>query len=89
MALEAEAELLLMDERVGREIAQHLEVCYIGLIGVLIEAKHKGLIGGVEPHLSALRDVAGFYIRDSLYTRVLRDDDEQNKLHTDLQRRDK
>ncbi len=75
--------MLLMDERVGREIAQHLEVCYIGLIGVLIEAKHKGLIHGVQSHLGALRDVAGFYIGDSLYTRVLQDEHEQSKLHTD------
>lgn len=85
LALEAEADLLLMDERVGRETAQHLGICYIGLIGVLIEAKHKGLIGDVEPHLSTLRDVAGFYIRDSLYTRVLQDENEQNQLHTDPQ----
>ena len=27
LALEAEAELLLMDERVGRETAQHLGIC--------------------------------------------------------------
>lgn len=77
LALEAEAELLLMDERVGREIAQHLGVHYTGLIGVLIEAKHKGLIGDVKPYLNALRDVAGFHIRDALYTRVLQDEEEE------------
>lgn len=61
LALEAEAELLLMDERVGREIAQHLGVYYTGLIR------------DVKPYLNALRDVAGFHIRDALYTRVLQD----------------
>ena len=33
LALEAEAELLLMDERVGRETARHLGVRRIGVIG--------------------------------------------------------
>ena len=47
-----------MDEHLGRETARHLGVRYTGLIGVLIEAKHKGLISRVKPHLDALRDVA-------------------------------
>jgi len=65
LALEVEAELLLMDERVGREIAQHLGVRYTGLIR------------DVKPYLNALRDVAGFHIRDVLYTRVLQDEEEE------------
>ena len=65
-----------MDERLGRETAHHLGLRYIGLIGVLIEARHKGLISAVKPHLDALRDMAGFRIRDELYLRVLRDEGE-------------
>ncbi len=60
LALEIEAELLLMDERLGRESAGHLGLRYTGLIGVLIEAKRRGLIRAVKPHLDALRDMAGF-----------------------------
>ncbi len=74
LALEIEAELLLMDERLGRETARHLGLRYIGLIGVLIEAKHKGLIRAIKPHLDALRDVAGFRVKDALYLRVLQDE---------------
>ncbi|MCX7841299.1 MAG: DUF3368 domain-containing protein, partial [Anaerolineae bacterium] len=55
LAIEAQAELLLMDERLGREMARHLGVRYIGLIGVLCEAKHKRLIPAVKPYLEALR----------------------------------
>jgi hypothetical protein len=76
LASEIKAELLLMDERLGRETAHHLGLRYIGLIGVLIEARHKGLISAVKPHLDALRDMAGFRIRDELYLRVLRDEGE-------------
>jgi hypothetical protein len=76
MALETEAELLLMDERLGRETARHLGLRYTGLIGVLIEAKYKGLISKIKPHLDALRDVAGFRVSDALYRRVLQDEGE-------------
>jgi len=39
LALELKADLLLMDERLGRETAQHLGLKPTGVIGVLIEAK--------------------------------------------------
>lgn len=76
LALEMEAELLLMDKHVGRETARHLGLHYTGLIGILIEAKRKGLISAVKPHLDALRDVAGFRVSDLLYERVLQDEGE-------------
>ncbi len=76
LALEIGAELLLMDERLGRETARHLGLRYTGLIGILIEAKRKDLVGAVKPQLDALRDVAGFRVSDALYTRVLQDEGE-------------
>lgn len=78
LALEMGSELLLMDERLGREVAQYLGLHYIGLIGVLIEAKHKGVISAVRHHLDELRNVAGFRIRDALYVRVLQDEREES-----------
>lgn len=80
LALEVKAQLLLMDERLGRETARHLGLRYLGLIGVLIEAKRRGLIDRVEPMLVALRVQAGFRISDELYERVLYDEGE-----TDIQ----
>ena len=76
MALESGAELLLMDERLGRESAHYFGLHYIGLIGVLIEAKDKGLIPAVKSYLDVLRDAAGFRISTSLYERVLQDQNE-------------
>jgi uncharacterized protein len=76
LALEAKAEVLLMDERLGRETAEHLGLRYIGLIGILVQAKRSGLIDRVEPLLNALRTLAGFRIRDELYVRVLEDEGE-------------
>lgn len=76
LALEVQAEILLMDERLGRETADHLGLRYIGVIGILVQAKHKGLIDRIEPSLKALRDLAGFRVSDELYMRVLQDEGE-------------
>jgi predicted nucleic acid-binding protein len=46
------------------------------LLGVLVEAKGKGVIQKVKPYLDALRDVAGFRLGDALYLRVLQDEGE-------------
>lgn len=76
LALELGAELLLMDEHLGRETARHLGVRYTGVIGVLIEAKRKRLLTAVKPHVDALRNIAGFYMGNALYRRVLQDEGE-------------
>ena len=76
VALEAEADVLLMDERLGQETARHLGLHCVGLIGVLVEARQKKLIDAIKPHLDSLRDAAGFRIGDDLYARVLDDQGE-------------
>jgi predicted nucleic acid-binding protein len=79
LALETKAELLLMDEHLGRETALHMDVRCIGLIGVLIEAKRIGVVDSIRPLLDSLQDVAGFWISETLYQRVLQDEDESPK----------
>jgi predicted nucleic acid-binding protein len=74
LTLEQRADILLMDERLGRDTARHLGLRYTGLIGVLIEAKHKGLVSVIKPQLDALRNDAGFWVNDALYARVLKDE---------------
>jgi uncharacterized protein len=77
LALETQAELLLMDERLGRETAHHMGLRYTGLVGLLIEAKHKGFITEVKSYLDALRWEANFRVSNALYRRVLRDEGEK------------
>jgi len=59
---------------VGREVARHLALRYTGLIGVLVKAKHKGVLSAVKPQLDELRNIAGFRISDALYVRVSQDE---------------
>lgn len=76
LAMQCGDALLLMDERLGRDTARHLGIRYLGVIGVLIEAKRRGIIQVIRPLLASLRDSAGFRISAALYQRVLRDEGE-------------
>lgn len=70
-AIEMNAERLLLDERLGRNVSQRLGVKCIGLLGLLIEAKNKGLVMMVKPLVDDLIAKAGFWISRRLYARVL------------------
>ncbi len=71
LAIEMNADLLLLDERKGRMIASRLGVRFIGLLAILVEAKSKGLILAVRPVMDDLIGKAGFWIGEKLYLRVL------------------
>lgn len=71
LAVELKADLLLIDERKGRIVAQRLGVNSVGLLGILIKAKHEGLIAAVDLIMDDLRNKAGFWISDDLYNYVL------------------
>lgn len=70
LAQELAADLLLIDEHMGRVIAARLGIRIIGLLGVMVEAKHRGLIREVKPLVDALINL-GFRIGEDLYERVL------------------
>jgi len=71
LALELKADLVFLDERDGRYAAQRLGLEVIGVIGILLEAKSKGQIESLKPNLDNLRQLAGFYIHDSLFQYAL------------------
>ncbi len=71
LASETKADLLLLDERHARQVAANLGVKVAGLIGVLLEAKHRRLLPAVKPVLDALIRQAGFWISHTLYNRTL------------------
>ena len=76
LAVETQADRVLIDERQGRLVAARLNLRYTGILGVLVEAKSQGLITEVKPLLDALINQAGFWVAKPLYNRVLRFVDE-------------
>jgi len=77
LALEEHADLLVIDERKGREAAKKHQLSIIGLLGILVIAKRKGLIPAVKPMLDRLLDEANFYISERLLSEVLESVQEQ------------
>jgi len=72
LAIELNADYLLIDEKAGREIATQEGIQVIGVLGILIRAKETGLIETISPLLDLLVQHVGFWIADSTRQRILR-----------------
>ncbi len=70
LAVELNADRLLIDERQGRNEAIQLGLQVTGLLGILLAAKRQGLIPLVQPLLDDLI-AQGFWMREELYAEVL------------------
>ncbi len=71
LALELQADDLLIDERLGRQEAIRLGLSIIGILGILLVAKQRSLIPQVQPVMDALINQAGFRVSPQLYQRIL------------------
>jgi uncharacterized protein len=71
LAVEVQADQMLIDERRGRLVAARFNLRYTGILGILVEAKSQGLITSVKLLLDALVNKAGFWVAEPLYKSVL------------------
>lgn len=76
LANELNCDLLLIDERKGREVAQNKNLRITGLLGVLIQAKKRRLVPLLRPLLEKLTNKIGFRININLFEYILKEVDE-------------
>lgn len=66
LASELKADFLLIDERRGRKIAQERHLRIIGLLGIVLLARERGLVTAVRPLLLELQSKGGAYLAPEL-----------------------
>ncbi|MCU0339862.1 MAG: DUF3368 domain-containing protein [Spirosomaceae bacterium] len=76
LAIEYRCDFLLIDERIGTNAAKNEGLKTIGLVGVLIKAKQKGVVKAIKPILENLKSKAGFWIGEALLVQILKDAEE-------------
>jgi predicted nucleic acid-binding protein len=64
-------DMIVMDEKIGRERARGLGLKTVGVLGVFLMAKKHGRISSLKNVMTALRNEVGFFISDDLYRQIL------------------
>lgn len=77
LAKELKADELLMDEKEGRRVAEREGLHVIGLLGVLLDAKLRGMLPSLRDAIEQLEREAHFYIAQELKDTILREAGEQ------------
>jgi uncharacterized protein len=71
LAVEENARYLIIDESKGRAIADSYGVKIVGILGVLIQAKQKGVISSAKEYIEKLIEI-GFRLDKKLVGQVLK-----------------
>ncbi len=69
LALETNADLVLLDDQQARFKAKKLGLPVAGTVGVLLKARKKGLITSVSKHVQQLQNT-GFWLSPALLSRI-------------------
>lgn len=71
LAKEISADLIIIDEKLGREYAEYLDLKITGTIGVLLKAKELGLVQEINPLINKMLE-SGIWINKNLIDKILR-----------------
>lgn len=73
LAIDLRLDMVVMDERIGRERAKSMGLKTVGVIGILLKAKKRGRIASVSSAMDDLRREIGFFISENLYQQILKE----------------
>jgi predicted nucleic acid-binding protein len=63
---------VLLDDAQARRLAERLDICRIGTLGILRQAKKQGLISHIKPFILKLQS-NGIYMQENLVNAILQD----------------
>ncbi len=75
LTMETTADLVILDDQQGRQVARDKGLSVTGTIGVFVEARGRGLVASVRRELDRLIE-AGIWIDEAFYHRILQEFDE-------------
>jgi predicted nucleic acid-binding protein len=71
LAADLRADVVIIDEQEGRELAAQAGLHVIGVLGILLRAKREGQIPALKPEIQSLRMKGKFFIAPYLEAQVL------------------
>ena len=71
LALHLKADVLLLDEKRGRQAARQFGLVVAGALGELVHAKHVGWLASVQDEIRRLRQEAGFFVDPAIERFIL------------------
>ncbi|MFQ5853014.1 MAG: DUF3368 domain-containing protein [Candidatus Binatia bacterium] len=78
LARELSADFVILDDARARQIAEREGNKGLGLLGLLIRAKQRGIVEVLKPIIDEMME-AGFFIDDALYRSILRHSGEEER----------
>jgi predicted nucleic acid-binding protein len=72
LAIETGADLVILDDQLGRRVSRSKGMPITGTVGVLIEARERGLIHSLRHEMDRLIE-AGMWISELFYHRILKE----------------
>lgn len=73
LAVEINADLILLDDKLARTVASNFELNILGTIGILIRARKKGLLHQLRPEINNLLVHAKFRLSENLIKKALQE----------------
>jgi len=70
LANELKADLVIIDEKLGRQFAEYFNLKVTGTIGVLLKAKELGLINNIKPLINKMQE-NGIWLNNILINKIL------------------
>jgi predicted nucleic acid-binding protein len=71
LAADLNADVVIIDEQEGRQLAAQVGLQVIGVLGIVLRAKRQGQIPALKPEIESLRKKGKFFIAPFLEAKVL------------------